>query len=367
MLEYLFIAFLVISGIQAFFYFIFLLAFPKAKKTTSTTTPPVSVIICAKNEAENLKRHLSLIEQQDYSNFELVLINDNSHDSTLEVMEQFKKASNLPVKIVDVVPTERFWGSKKFALTLGIKAASHEQLLFIDADCIPLSNHWISEMQSAITSEKKIVLGYGKYQKIQKSFLNKIIRFETLLTAIQYFSYAHIGMPYMGVGRNLSYNKTSFFNARGFMNHMHIKSGDDDLFINEVASRKNTALQVSPGSFTESIPKKTWKSWIQQKRRHISTASSYKWKHQFFLGLYHLTQFLFFVLFPIFLILNYKIELVLGAIGLRYLLFFASIMNSGKKLRETDLIVLAPFYEVFLLLSQIYIFMLNLISKPKHW
>ena len=367
MLEYLFIAFLVISGIQAFFYFIFLLAFPKPKKTTSTSSLPVSIIICAKNEEENLQRHLPIFENQNYSNFELILINDNSSDNTLGVMEQFKATSKVPVKIVDVVPIERFWGSKKFALTLGIKAASHKQLLFTDADCIPLSENWISEMVSGITSEKNIVLGYGKYQKIKKSFLNKIVRFETLLTAIQYFSYAKIGMPYMGVGRNLSYNKKTFFNARGFMNHMHIKSGDDDLFINEVANRKNTVLEVSPQSFTESIPKKTWQSWIQQKRRHISTASSYKWTHKFSLGLYHLSQILFFILFPIVLIFNFKIELVLGVIGLRYLLYFANILNSGRKLRETDLIALAPFYEVFLLLSQIYIFMLNLISKPKHW
>jgi hypothetical protein len=329
MLEYLFIAFLVICGIQAFYYFIYLLAFTGKNKssTSSSFNKPVSVIICAKNEEEN----------------------------------------RIPVKIVDVLPSERFWGNKKFALTLGIKAASHEQLIFTDADCIPLSKKWIAKMVSNITPTKNLVLGYGKYHRIKNSFLNKLVRYETLLTALQYLNYAKIGMPYMGVGRNLSYSKTTFFNSRGFMNHMHIKSGDDDLFINQVAHSKNTLIQTDPESFTASIPKNTWKAWVRQKRRHISTASSYKTKHKLLLGLYHLSQILFFVGSAVLLNYGYNLEIILGAIGLRYLLFFASLANSAKRLQETDLIVFAPFYELFLLLSQIYIFMLNLISKPNHW
>lgn len=369
MLEYLFIAFVVICAIQAFFHLAFSVFFPKRNLSINSSEPtlPVSVIICSKNEADNLKNFLPLFEKQNYASFELVLINDNSSDATLEVMKSFKSNTLLPVKIVNVLPTERFWGNKKYALTLGIKAARFEQLLFTDADCKPLSNDWISEMVSQINATKHIVLGYGAYKKIKKSFLNKIIRYETLLTALQYFSYAKMGMPYMGVGRNLSYNKNTFFKARGFMNHMHIKSGDDDLFINQVATNTNTVCQIAPNSFTESLPKLSWKSWILQKRRHISTASAYKTKHKLSLGLFVLTQLLFFILAPILLSSGYKIEIALSFILLRYLLFYGSILNSGNRLNEKDLVLFAPFFEIFLLLSQIYIFIQNLISKPEHW
>ena len=369
MLEYLYIAFGVISCIQAFFYFTFLLFFPKNKQTDSfpNIEKPISVLICAKNEEENLKKNLPHFEHQDYPHFELVLINDNSTDKTLEVMESFKASSKIPVKIVNVLPSERFWGNKKYAITLGIKAASFEQLLFTDADCIPVSNKWITKMAFVTTPFKNIILGYGKYEKIKNSLLNKLIRFETLTTAIQYFSYANLGLPYMGVGRNLSYPKTIFFNAKGFMNHMHIKSGDDDLFINQVATRKNTQLQINPESFTESVPKKTWKSWIQQKRRHISTASSYKWKHKILLGLFHLSQAMFFILAALLIGLNYQFEIVFAIIGFRYFIFLTGYALSANRLKENDLILLAPFLELFLLFSQIYIFIFNLISKPKHW
>ena len=173
MLEYLFIAFAVIFCIQ-FIYYVFIFgsfSFSKKKSFKNNFNPPVSVLICAKNEAKNLTENLPLFLKQNYGNFELVLINDCSHDRTLKVMEQFKKESSIPIKIVDVLANEQFWGSKKYALTLGIKAASNEHLLFTDADCIPVSENWITEMVNNFSVEHQIVLGYGAYQKINKYWL----------------------------------------------------------------------------------------------------------------------------------------------------------------------------------------------------
>jgi len=298
MFEYLFIAFTVIFCIQ-FFYNFFLFgafSFSKQKTVDNSFKEPVSVIICAKNEAQNLIENIPFFLNQKYPRFELVLINDRSSDNTLEVIKQFKINFPEQIKIVDVAENEQFWGSKKYALTLGIKAASNEHLLFSDADCKPLSEKWISEMVNNFSNKHHIILGYSPYKKIKNSLLNKLIRYETLLTAIQYFSYAKIGIPYMGVGRNLAYTKSDFFEVNGFSKHMKIKSGDDDLFINQIANRKNTVSCFSKTSFTESSPKKTYKEWILQKRRHISTAVHYKLIHQYLLGLYFFTKVTFWVL-----------------------------------------------------------------------
>ena len=369
MLEYIFIAFIAILGIQ-FIYYIFIFgAFSFAPKKTIQTTfnKPVSVIVCAKNEAQNLTTNIPLILGQNYSNFELVLINDSSSDHSLEVMEQFQQTYPNQIKIVNVAPNEQFWGSKKYALTLGIKAASHEYLLFTDADCKPISKNWISEMSPNFSESKELILGYGAYQKIPKSFLNKIIRFETLITAIQYFSYAKIGIPYMGAGRNLAYTKNLFFTHKGFVNHIKIKSGDDDLFVNQVASKKNTAFCAVAESFTISKPKTTFKSWIQQKRRHISTASHYKTIHKILLGLFYSSQLLFWVLGILLLSFLYKWELVVALIIFRSIFHSLSIGYSAKKLNEKDLILFLPFYELFLIFVQLFIFIKNISSKPSHW
>ena len=259
----LFYIFVAVSVIQLCYY-LFFLSFIFHKKTNKPESEqlPISVIVCAKNEAQHLKTFLPLVLNQDYPNFEVVLINDASVDNTLDIFEDFAKKHS-HIKIVNVKNNEAFWGNKKYALTLGIKAAKHEHLVFTDADCAPASKLWLAEMSKQFSTKKRIVLGYGAYAKKKHSLLNKLIRFETLLTAVQYFSYAKIGAPYMGVGRNLAYTKSTFFSTNGFINHMQIRSGDDDLFINEAGSKTNVALCYRPKSFTLSEPEKSIKSWVR--------------------------------------------------------------------------------------------------------
>lgn len=369
MLEYLFIAFIVIFCIQLIYNILIFGAFSFSKKKVFTTqfSEPISVIICAKNEANNLKINLPYFLNQDYPNFELVLINDGSYDETLEVIENFKNDFPTKIKIVDVAENEQFWGSKKYALTLGIKAASNDYMLFSDADCKPNSKQWISEMTAQFKTGKTIVLGYGSYQKISKSLLNKLVRYETLLTAIQYFSYAKIGFPYMGVGRNLAYTKPVFFEAKGFVKHIRIKSGDDDLFVNEVANKKNTAICFSENSFTESVPKKSFKTWILQKRRHVSTANHYKIQHKFSLALYYFSKISFWLLALLLISFQYHWEITTAIILLKIIVLYSIIWTSAKKLNEKDLILFSPFFEIFLVFIQMFIFIKNLISKPAHW
>jgi glycosyltransferase involved in cell wall biosynthesis len=366
-LNVLFYVFSAVALIQLLYYFIFLKNFALLKPDASKPTQlAVSVIIYAKNQAKNLKKHLPKILNQKYPNFEVILVNDASTDKTLKVMESFKQQHDI-IRIVDVKMIEHFWGNKKYALTLGIKASKHDTLLFIDADCAPISKHWISEMSSQFSATKSIVLGFGGYEKIKKSLLNKIIRFETLFTAIQYFTYAKIGIPYMGVSRNLAYNKKVFFDNSGFMSHMNLKSGDDDLFINQAATKSNTAICFSEDSFTISKPTKTFKTWILQKRRDINTTKNYKTKHRFLLGLFYTSQLLLWFLAILLLSFLFNWQIVIGILVIRSILHYITIAKSAKKLDQADLIILIPFLEIFLIIFQLVIFSANLMSKQNHW
>lgn len=366
-LNVIFYVFIIVVGVQIYYYAVVFGKFSTLKtKKSASKTPPVSVIVCAKNEAENLKRNIPFILSQDYPEFELVLINDNSGDQTLQVMTGFQKLHK-NIKIVDVKPVEAFWGNKKYALTLGIKAATHETLLFTDADCKPNSNHWISETCAQFDQERVLVLGYGAYDKIKRSFLNRLIRFETFLTAVQYFSYASIGQAYMGVGRNLAYKRSLFFEANGFIGHIQVKSGDDDLFVNQVATKLNTGICVSEHAFTSSSPKIDFKSWMLQKRRHVSTANHYKIKHKMMLGLFYVSQVFFWIIGILLLSLMFHWQIVLALVALRFIVQYLVLFAAAKKLNEKDLIVLLPVLEVFLFSTQMVIFIQNIISKPKHW
>jgi glycosyltransferase involved in cell wall biosynthesis len=367
MLIIIFYFFIVFVTVQILFYLgIFSkFAFAKAELITPKKVS-ISVIVCAKNEAENVSNFIPLLLEQDYPDFEIVLIDDASSDNTLEIFEAYEKQySN--VRLVKIQNNEAFWGNKKYALTLGIKAAKKEYLLFTDADCYPTSKDWITTMSSRFTMQKTIVLGYGKYDTIPNSYLNKIIRFETLLTAIQYFSWARSGHPYMGVGRNLAYKKEEFFNVNGFISHIRVRSGDDDLFINEAANAKNTTILYDPKSWTLSKPKTTYKEWFKQKRRHIATANYYKTFDKIQLGVFYCSQILFLILPIILLVWKFKWILVISLIGLRYLITWLVIGFSAAKLKEKDVVYLYPIIELTLVFTQISVFITNIFSKPAQW
>jgi glycosyltransferase involved in cell wall biosynthesis len=367
MLTITFYAFIVIVAIQLVYYlFIFgKFAFAKAQKLTPKRIS-ISVIVCAKNESENVIRFIPLLAEQNYPDYEIILIDDASSDNTLEIFEEFEKQySN--VRLVKVQNNEAFWGNKKYALTLGIKASQKDYLLFTDADCYPTSKDWITAMSSQFTMHKTIVLGYGAYEKVVNSFLNKIIRFETLLTAVQYFSWAKMGHPYMGIGRNLAYKKEEFYNVKGFINHMKIRSGDDDLFINQIAKSKNTTICYSPESFTYSQPKTTFKAWFTQKRRHVSTARYYKSFDKIQLAIFYVSQLLFLILASVLLAFQYQWVIVLSLVGFRYFFTWVTLGFSAGKLKEKDVMYWFPIIEIVLIFTQLNVFITNIFSKPVYW
>lgn len=367
MLTITFYFFIFIVVLQLFYYLVVFgkFAFAKAQKSTPKKIG-ISVIVCAKNEADNVIQFVPLLAEQEYPNFEIILIDDASSDHTLEIFEEFEKQySNL--RLVKVENNEAFWGNKKYALTLGIKASKKDYLLFTDADCYPNSKDWITEMSAQFTMNKTIVLGYGAHEKVPGSFLNKIIRYETMLTAVQYFSWSKMGYPYMGVGRNLAYKKEEFFNVRGFIDHMKIRSGDDDLFINQVATNRNTTICYSPESITYSKPKTSFKEWFNQKRRHLTTSEFYKTSDKIRLTVFYLSQ-LFFVLIAIVLLaFQHQWIAVLSIIVFRYIFSWISLGFSSGKLKEKDVMFWFPIIEIVVIFTQLNIFITNIFSKPVHW
>ena len=321
------------------FYFLFFylrLANYKSKQNAGENYPPVSIIICAKNEDANLKKNLPKIFAQDYPNFEVIVVDDNSEDGTTEYL--FFLAQKEPrLKRTKTGTGNPMMAGKKFPLTLGLKAAANEIVLLTDADCFPATDQWLKGMMRGYDGGKEIVLGYGAYEKLP-GYLNKRIRYETVLSAINYFSFALAKLPYMGVGRNLSYKKQLFFDNNGFFEHRHIPSGDDDLFINKVATKRNTAIVIDPAAFTYSAPKETWEDWREQKTRHISTAKYYKPKHKFILGLQPITHILFWfsTIFLLIVLFEYWYVIV-GAFIVRWALLRYTFSKAMNKLDERDL------------------------------
>lgn len=324
------------------------LAFYKKKEREQSQTHPVSVIICARDEAANLAKNLPGVLFQQYpSSHELIVVNHNSQDDTRYLLEEFQKTFK-SLQIVNLEHEAKGIPGKKYPLSIGIKEADHEILLLTDSDCVPASEHWLFKMQDAYEPGIEIVLGYGAYQK-KPGLLNKLIRFETFFTAQQYFSYALAGMPYMGVGRNLSYKRQLFLSNKGFSSINHLPGGDDDLFIHKVATGKNTAVVLDPEAFTLSETKKTFGDWMRQKQRHYSTSKYYNGRYKFLLGTYSFSQFLYYPAFAAALFLA-DWRLVLGVFLVRFISQAIIQYKSMQQLQEKDLFAWWWLFDIWMFL-----------------
>lgn len=333
---------------------------PKSDRSGSEGSPTegVSVIVCARDEAENIQKNLPGVLVQEYPmQHEVLLVDDNSADETKYLIEQFLQT--FPgLKYLGLKQEAKLIVGKKFPLSMGIKTARYEKVLLTDADCVPASEHWAKWMFRAFNEKVDIVLGYGAYHK-RPGMLNKLVRFETFHSALQYFSFALAGMPYMGVGRNLSYRKSVFMKNKGFSSINMIPSGDDDLFINQVATAKNTAIVYHPDSHTLSEAKSNFSDWVRQKYRHYSTTKYYKKKHRFWLGLYSVSFALVYAL-GFLSLLFYPPWQPFCVLGAKWFVQGFVFYFAMKKLNEKDLF---PFFILF----DIWMYIYYIISMPALW
>lgn len=326
----------------------------------------VSVVICARNEEKNLMENIPVIMEQDYPDFELVVVNDSSWDDTEGILKALQvRYPN--IHVVNLDEEKQNMQGKKFALTLGIKAAKNDIILLTDADCVPVTNYWIREMVASVGDQTEVVLGFSPYTRYP-GWLNRIIRFDTLMIAAHYLGFARAGKPYMGVGRNLCYTKDIFFKVGGFKNHYSIASGDDDLFVNQVATSRNTIIVNNPDAHTVSEPKKSWKDWFAQKRRHFTTTPYYKQSHKNMLMLWPLSFLFMLAGYTTAMVFQTGMLLVSGILLVRYITQIITLHKVSVRLNQSrDLVWLAPFLEIHLHTLNLGLYITNLVRKPKKW
>lgn len=331
--------------IQLFWTFFFFLRLAIHKEKPAGNQPPVSVIIAARNEEDNLFHLLPKILQQDYPEFEVIVVNHQSSDDSGHILKAYQR--QFPhLRMIELEKSKHLRNGKKLPLTIAIKGAKYEHLLFTDADCEPSSYHWISKMSAHFTEKKQIVLGYGPMRKV-KGFLNRVIRLDTTIIAMNYLSFAKAGAAYMGVGRNMGYTRHLFLSVDGFKSHYSLQSGDDDLFIQDAAKNRNYTTCIHPDAICYSDAKETWSEWYKQKSRHFTTTSNYRVFNKLLLGIYPLTLILMYLSFTT-LCLYYGWSLI--AISALMLVVTIKWIIQGvifKKLHQKGFIYALPIWDLF--------------------
>ena len=338
-------------------------AFPKPAPEPDRDTP-VSVVICARNEAHRLEKMVPLLMQQQHNAFEVVVVNDRSDDETWKVL-QWMQPNYPKLRIVNVPAAEKFSYGKKIALGIGVRAAKHPNVLLTDADCVPASKDWIATMANGFRSGEQIVIGNSPYAA-NGSFTSILERFDGAQKAMQYMGFALAGLPYMGVGRNLGYTGEIFFKAKGARRHDHLMSGDDDLRINELARSGNTAVVSDPRSFMITGATPDLLTWIRRKRRHYTTAAHYRFIHQFLLVLFPLARLLFWAMCVVLAIKGMWLQLAIG-LAVKLLVLLPINMIALHKLKAGVVTWLAlPLEWLFLLLDPL-LYASTILAKPQRW
>jgi glycosyltransferase involved in cell wall biosynthesis len=338
--------------------YVYPLRFHQDSAYISEKAKPISLIVAAKNEADNLKQNLPAWLEQDYPDFEIIIVNDHSTDNSVDVVKSFESTK---LKLVELDSGT----GKKAAVKAGIEEAKYDRLVFTDADCWPASDQWLKELSVALLNHK-IVLGHGRYKK-EKGFLNALIRFESLQVAVNYFSLAFAGKTYMGVGRNLAYHKTVFQESKSFVKHGSIRSGDDDLLVNEMGKKVKVEIKMNPDSQTFSEAKKTWKEYIIQKRRHMQAGTKYKTSDRLSLALIGLSQLFFYIGFIWLLVFSIFPFTILVIFAIKQLMQLFIFKKSLRKLGDKDLWLIWPFLEFVYLLVISFIGVSTWIVKVDRW
>lgn len=368
-LELIVFLFFAVVLIQVVYFIVFISAFRRKTTHATTAAPPVSILVCAHDEEENLKELIPLLQQQNYPEFEIIIINDRSNDSTFDLLlAEGKKDSRVRMVNVERVPPHV--NSKKYSLTLGIKAAKNDWILLTDADCRPDGPNWISTMSQAFHEKNQFVIGFSPFLRMP-GFLNLFIRFEAIITALQYLGYGMMNKPYMGVGRNLAYRKSLFLAEKGFNNFMNVTGGDDDLFVNQHATRSNTDIVVGKDATIHTMAETTWGSFLKQKTRHLSVGKYYKFKNRFYLGTFMGTWMLsWWLLVPallVALLIPTMIWFVASAMLLRVILLMIALYVLLKRLDHKFELWMVPFLDFLFSIYYLTTGLITLGSKKVRW
>lgn len=291
---------------------------------------PVSIVLCARDAYEYLVELIPALLKQDYPDFEIVVVNDCSDDETEEYLKDLERQESR-VKPVQLKQHLNFFNGKKFPLSMGIKSAQNDLIVLTDCNCMPVNDQWLRSMVNRYNSRTEIVIGYSPYVQ-KKSVLNRIMRFDSLQNGLLYLSAALNRHPYMGVGKNLSYRKELFYRNKGFISHYTTTVGDDDLFISQVANKKNTEVLIDAENAILCTPPNNFRLWIRQKSSRYSTIPKYSPRARLSLSLFYLSQFLFYASFIALLCMQPAFSITNGAAFYIPILAFFFLLRFGTQL-----------------------------------
>lgn len=337
-----------------------------SSEVSNEAKPGVSVIVCSHDNAEALSANLPHLFAQDYPEFQVIVVNSASTDNTEDVLQQFESQPGFYHTFVPL--GIRNLSSRKMAMTIGIKAAKYEYVVFIDPLGIPAGNHWLSSMMSQMGNQTEIVLGYA-YNRTSKGFLNALVAYDVFFSMIQYLGMAQKRHPFRAHPSNMAFRKELFFTQKAFSSHLSLQSGADDLLIRELATPTNVRVALKPESFVRFDQEITWFAWKNELLGHLTTKGLYKPGVRSLLLLEGGTRILMYVLMAFLIAITllkgfYTWLIVAGFLFLtRFIVQGVVIHKTASRLETSPSILFLPVFDVLIPLIKFYLRLTNRSGK----
>jgi glycosyltransferase involved in cell wall biosynthesis len=367
----------VCATVLSVYYFRFLKIKPNKQPLDLFDQKPISVVIATRNEHDQLRLNLPFFLQQNYANFEVVVVIDDSDKDLSYIMQEFEKQySNL--KVVCFEWSRNFFVSRKFAESVGIKSATHDRILLSSITTRPASPEWVAQMSRALSGNKKIVIGY--HTMVPKtSFINAFVRFDTFFYTQYYLRATVSGKPFTADSKNLAFERSLFYEAKGIARFYNVNTGDESMFVNTTATGANTAIEIHPNAFVKGQEATTFNEWFARKIRHRILTKEFKTINRFGLAMHNLFSALFYIFSGLILGCFFLPEASFFDIPADFLMvaggiFFLKILiqwivfrHLMKLFKERGFLLLIPVFDLVVLILQPILLFTELFTKRITW
>ena len=338
---------------------------------------PISIVIATRNEHDQLRQNLPFFLDQNHPNFEVVVVIDDSDKDLVYIISEFEKLySNL--KVVSFEWSTNFFVSRKFAESVGIKSATHDRILLSHISTRPASPEWVSQMSKTLSNNKKIVIGYHTLAS-KISLLNAFIRFDTFFYTLRYLRATLSGHPFTASSKNLAFDRSLFYEAKGVAKFYNVNTGDEDMFVNKASTSTNTTIEINPNAFIKGQEIVSFSEWFAKKVRHRVLIREFKTFnrlgfaiHDLFLVLFYMISFVILGCFflsktTVFVV---PVELLMisgGIILLKLIVQWAVFKQIMGRFKERGFLLLIPVFDFMNLLILPVLLFTGLFTKRITW
>lgn len=259
-----------------------LLIIPRRKENEATNNEGspkegVSIVVACHDNAYELEHNLPALLEQQYPCFEVIVVDESSTDDTDEVLKQLK--SRYPNLYTTFIPeSSHYLSRRKLALTVGVKAAKYEWIVFADATNKPIDDQWLATFASQCCKGKDIVMGYANYNDEAKAYY----RFRQLVVATRNLRRAQRSVAYASGGNTIAIRRSVFMGANGFLKDLTYLRGEYDFLVNEYANADNVGVAIGTKMEKGAPSKRSWINdnlFYMETRRHLSRST--KWRIPF--------------------------------------------------------------------------------------